>query len=713
MRQLLQQFKDGSIDIIDVPVPECKTGHIIAKSSLSLISAGTERMLLEFGKSNIISKARSQPDKVKQVIDKMRSDGIVSTLNAVFSKLDTPISLGYSNVGRVIETGSTVYEFNRGDRIVSNGPHAEVVSVPTNLCAKVPEEVSDEEAVFTVLGAIALQGVRLINPKVGENVVVMGLGLIGLLTVQILLANGCRVLGLDFDKNKLSLASSFGSEIFDLASESDPVGFAMKFSKNNGVDSVLITASTKSNDPVRLAAQMCRKRAKIVLVGLTGLELNRADFYEKELSFQVSCSYGPGRYDELYEQRGYDYPYGFVRWTAKRNFEAVLDLIARRKINIQPLISKSFPFSEAQNAYSLLLEDKTNLGILLRYISSDDTITKTIQKTNIRVVSTARTNAIIGVIGAGNFASHVILPILKKADVRLKTIASSGGMNAAILGNKFGFEKVTSDSNIVFDDPEINTVFIATRHNSHANLTVSALEHDKHVFVEKPLALNETELVDIETTYKKMGDKQLLVGFNRRFSPFAQKMKALLNPRSSPLTAVYIVNAGALPTNHWTRNSEIGGGRIIGEACHFIDLLQFIIDHPIVSVNSTAIGGERPLNEREDKVTISILFSDGSTGTVHYFANGNKKYPKEKVVIFSDERVLELDNYIKMRGYGFKKFRTMKTWKQEKGHREELTAFISRVEIGGGALIPWESMESVTRASFLAMQNICHSTIKR
>ncbi len=705
MLQVLQSFKNGKIDLIEVPIPQCKRGSMTIKSSASLISSGTERMLLEFGKSNLLSKAKSQPEKVKQVIDKIKTDGVYSTLNSVRSKLDTPIPLGYSNVGTVLEIGDGVEGFSIGDRVVSNGSHAEIVNVAQNLCAKVPDNVTDEEAVFTVLGAIALQGVRLADPKLGENVVVIGLGVIGLLTVQLLTANGCRVLGIDFDDNKLKLASAFGAEILNLSNESDPVHSAMKLSRNNGVDSVLITASTTSSDPVRQAAQMCRKRGKLVLVGVTGLELNRSDFYEKELTFQVSCSYGPGRYDVNYEQKGQDYPYGFVRWTARRNFEAVLDLIARGKLNVQPLIAARYPFEDAQRAYESLLEDRSQLGIILRYSTSTDNGEKTVIN-RAKVQSPPDEKSVIGVIGAGNFASQVILPILKKDGVRLKTIASTGGTAAAISGRKFGFEQFTSDADVILNDPEINAVFIATRHNSHAGLTIKALSSGKHVFVEKPLAINEQQLAEVESAYKQVGDRQLLVGFNRRFSPYAKKMRELLTQRSSPLTAVYIVNAGTLPPDHWTIDPEIGGGRIIGEVCHFIDLLYFVVGYPINSVQAVAIGGKDPQRLREDKVTITLSFTDGSTGTIHYFANGNKRYPKEKLTVFSDERILELDNFKLMKGYGFRNFKKMKSWKQMKGHGEEIAAFINRVENGGAPLIPWESMEMVTRATFEAVKQV-------
>ena len=697
MKQLLQSLKDGRTEVIDVPVPKPSANNIVIKTRVSLISSGTERMLLEFGEGNMWKKVKSQPDKVKQVLEKMKTDGILATIDAVKSKLDQPIPVGYSNVGVVTDTGSNVAGFSPEDRVISNGCHAEMVSVPQTLCAKIPDSVPDNEAAFTVLGAIALQGIRLADPKIGESVAVIGAGIIGLLTIQILVGNGCRVIATDMDPEKLKLAGSFGAECVDISGERDPVSAAVSFSGGHGVDAVLITAATGSNEPVRQAARMCRKRGKIVLVGVTGLELSRSDFYEKELSFQVSCSYGPGRYDPDYEQKGHDYPIGYVRWTVKRNFEAVLDLMARGKINIKPLISETVPFHTIAERYSGLVKDRSKYGILIQYDGSADQDSRIID--NGAFKTTGSTEAVVaGMIGAGSFASQILLPAIRKSGVRCKTIASPGGTSGTIAGRKFNFEKITSSADDILNDPEINTVFIASRHDSHASLVCSALKAGKHVFVEKPLALSAEEIDEIGETISTSPERQLLVGYNRRFSPFARKMRQLVEHRNGPLSAVYTVNAGFIPPDHWVHDPATGGGRIIGEVCHFIDFLQFLTGEKIVSTYSSHMNeGEKSTH---DTVTVTLEFRGGSTGTVHYFSNGSKKYPKERVTVFSDGRILELNNFKSLKGYGFKWFRRMSTWKQEKGHTEEISAFIERVKSGGDWLIPWESLKETSAATF-------------
>jgi len=710
MLQILQNLKNGNIELVDIPRPDSTSGKILIHSKYSLISSGTERTLLEFGKSNYLGKIKSQPDKVKQVVDKIKTDGIFVTLDAVRSKLDQPIPLGYSNVGTVLETGKNITDFTPGDRVVSNGNHAEIVIVPQNLCAKIPDNVTDEEAVFTVLGAIAMQGIRLADPKIGENIVVTGLGVVGLLTVQILLSNGCRVLAFDYDEHKVQLARSFGAQAVNISNDIDIVKTAINFSNERGVDAVLITASTKSNEPIHQAAQMCRKRGRIVLIGVAGLELSRSDFYEKELTFQVSCSYGPGRYDPKYEQNGEDYPYGYVRWTAQRNFESVLDLMARNKINVKPLISKVIPFKKAIDAYDLLLNDKSHLGILLRYnkqINQDRIIENQIQTT-----STVDKNVVVGMIGAGSFTYSVLLPSMKKTNARLKTIASANGTSSTVTGKKYGFEYFTSDNKLILEDDEINTVFIATRHNSHAQLVIDALNSGKHVFVEKPLALNQKELLDIKNTLYEHPTLHLMVGFNRRFSPFSVKIKELLDNRSEPLTAIYTVNAGHIPEDHWVHDPLIGGGRIVGEVCHFVDLLHYIIDKKIISIDVSPSKNKNVPLHLIDTVTVTLRFSDESTGTIHYFSNGSKKYEKENLTIFCQGRILELKNFKKLNGYGFKSLRTKKTWRQEKGQREEVQSFVNCIKNGGEPLIPWNSLEHVTQTTFEIVEKIKNSRDK-
>jgi len=704
MKQILQNLKNGLTESIEAPSAVCRAGHLTIATQRSLISAGTERMLIEFGQGNLLTKVRSQPDKVRQVLDKVSTDGIVPTMEAVFNKLDQPLPLGYCNAGVVQSVGKGIEGFAAGDRIVSNGPHAEIVSVPQNLCARIPDTVGDDEAAFTVLGAVALQGIRLLNPTLGEHVVVSGLGLLGLMAVQILVANGCRVLGIDFNAQRLALARQFGAQTVNLAAGEDPVAAAMAFSSGRGVDGVLITASTKSSEPVQQAAHMCRKRGRIVLVGVTGLELNRADFYAKELTFQVSCSYGPGRYDPSYEEEGQDYPLGFVRWTAQRNFEAVLQLMADGKLDVKPLISHRVPFEEAPRAYQLLTEDQSALGILLTYAGQPD-MARTVQITPAKPHPTKATGYVtIGMIGAGNFAMATLLPALKKANVPLHTIASAGGTSAAIAARKYGFVQATSDYATILADPAINTVLITTRHNSHARMVVEALGAGKHVFVEKPLALNRDELAQIGQALAVAPGQQLLVGFNRRFAPLALQMKRFVQARSEPLSMVYTVNAGAIPADHWAHDPESGGGRIIGEGCHFIDFLAFLAASPIIGVEARMLGRAAGLAVQEDKMTILLDFADGSTGVVHYLANGSKRFPKERVEVFNQGRVLVLDNFRKLQGYGWPKFRNQSLWRQDKGHAAELQAFIQRIEQGGDLLIPWQTLAEVTLATFAAVE---------
>lgn len=574
MKQLLQDLSNGNTFIIEAPAPEATPGSVVIATSLSLVSAGTERMLVEFGKASLVEKARQQPEKVKMVLEKFRKDGLMVTVDAVRSKLQQPIPLGNSSVGVVVNVGAGVGDIVVGDRVVSNGYHADMVKVGKNLCCRIPDNVSDESAVFTVITSIALEGIRLAQPTLGESVVVTGVGLIGLLTVQLLLAMGCRVLAVDINEKKLELARQFGAEICNGENGADCVSAGMAFSKGKGIDAVIITASTRSNDPVQQAARMCRIRGRIILVGVTGLQLNRADFYEKELMFQVSCSYGPGRYDPEYEDKGHDYPIGHVRWTEQRNFEAVLELMSKGKIDTDSLITHRFLFEEAPIAYKTLVADKSVMGMLLKY-NSDIEQRKVENVSLSKGVEIAGDKPVVGFIGAGNYASRVLIPNFKNADVQLHTIITSGSVNGVVHGKKAGFIEASSDVDTMLRNGAINSVVIATRHDSHSKLIVKALEAGKHVFVEKPLCLTLEQLVDIEaacSTSKSM----LMVGFNRRFSPHARAMKDLLKGVSEPKAFVMTVNAGAIAADHWTQDSEVGGGRIIGEACHFVDLLLFL-----------------------------------------------------------------------------------------------------------------------------------------
>lgn len=702
MKQILQDMAKGGSTIVEAPAPHVTKNHVVINTTTTLISAGTERMLVDFGRANLIDKARAQPEKVKMVLEKVQTDGLMTTVDAVKSKLSQPLPLGYCNVGIVKSIGKGAEVFKVGDRVVSNGPHADVVRVAKNLVAKIPENVSDEEASFTVVASIGLQGIRLAKPTIGECFVVTGVGLIGLLTVQMLRAQGCRVLAIDFDQSKLDLAKQFGAETCNPGNGEDPVAAGIAFSRGNGVDGVIITASTKSNDPVTQAARMSRKRGRIILVGVIGLELSRADFYEKELTFQVSCSYGPGRYDPSYEEQGNDYPLAFVRWTEQRNFEAILDMMSGGQINVKPLITHRFKFENASDAYDLLTTDKSALGILLQYES--DVVArheKTIKLIDLPVYQS--NEPVVGFIGAGNYASRMLIPAFKKAGAQFHSIATSGGINGVIHGSKAGFAEATTDTQKMIDEPSINTIAIVTRHNSHAYFVQQALKAGKNVFVEKPLAISREELDDVEATYnqaiKAEKPPKLMVGFNRRFSPQIQKMKALLAPIKEPKSFIMTMNAGRIPADHWTQDINVGGGRIIGEACHFIDLMRYLADSEIVSVQARRMGDSDTLEITEDKAAIILGFADGSFGTIHYLANGAASFPKERIEVFAAGGTLQLDNFIKLKGFNWKGFKKFNLWKQDKGQTACSAAFIDSVRKGTEAPIPANELFEIAKVT--------------
>ena len=704
MKQVLQDMGKGTTTITEAPTPCHSSGSVLINSTVSLISAGTERMLVGFGKATLFDKARQQPDKVKMVLEKVKTDGLMMTIDAVQSKLAQPLPLGYSNVGVVTDVEANNYSFRIGDRVVSNGPHADIVKVSPNLCARIPDEVSDEAASFTVVASVGLQGIRLAEPTLGEAFVVIGAGLIGLLTVQLLRAHGCRVLAIDFDRSRLDLARQFGAEVCNPNDGQDPISLGMVFSRGNGVDGVIITASTKSSDPVTQAARMCRKRGRIVLVGVTGLELNRADFYEKELSFQVSCSYGPGRYDPSYEEKGQDYPYGFVRWTEQRNFEAVLDMMASGQLNVKPLITHRFAFEDAENAYKTLTEDKSGLGILLQYTSDvDSRMVRQVPLTPVSTFNSAK--PVMGFVGAGNYASRMLIPAFKASGAQFHTIVTAGGINGVIHGEKAGFAQASTDMDAMLAEQTINTVAIVTRHDTHARFVSKALRAGKNVFVEKPLAITLDELAEVESAYGDVHAQgfgpQLMVGFNRRFSPQVQKIKSLLSSVSEPKTFIMTMNAGSIPADHWTQDIAVGGGRIIGEACHFIDLMRFLAGSKIVSIQARRMGDTPGMAITEDKASITLGFEDGSFGTILYLANGAASFPKERVEVFTAGRVLQLDNFRKLTGYSWPGFKKMNLWKQDKGQNACAAAFLAGIESGSPA-IPADEIFEVAKVTIEA-----------
>jgi len=699
MKQILQNLRSGQTAVEEVPAPGLAGPQVLIRTTRSLISAGTERMLVEFGKASLIGKARAQPDKVKQVIDKIKTDGLMPTLEAVFNRLDEPLPLGYCNSGVVLETGPGVTEFKPGDRVVSNGSHAEIVCVPKNLCAKIPDSVSDEQAAFTVLSSIGLQGVRLAQPTLGEKVVVFGVGLIGLVTIQLLRASGCDVLGVDVNPERLAMAEKYGARIANISDGADPVAAVSAWTEGRGADAVLITASAKTDDIIHQAAEMCRKRARIVLVGVIGLNLRRADFYEKELTFQVSCSYGPGRYDGQYEEGGVDYPLGFVRWTEQRNFEAILDSIQAGRLVLDDLITHSFPIDKAPDAYDIIRNDSTSLGVVLEYPAQADRSRKLVLPASKAAKSSP--GAVLGVIGAGNFSKMTLMPAVAKAGAKVAYIADLKGQAAQHIAGKFGVENAVTDYKMMLDDDSVDAVLIAVGHNLHARFVCETLAAGKHAFVEKPLAMNVAEIRQVIRAVEEHPDLQIMVGFNRRFSPHIVKIKELLAGRSEPLAMNMTVNAGHIPADVWVHDPIRGGGRIIGEACHFIDLLAFLAGSGIKSISSHQM--DSGVSVKEDKMSISLGFEDGSIGTVNYFANGSKSYPKEMLEVFSDQRVLRMDNFRKTLGFGFDGFKKFKTSRQDKGHNAEFSAFAARLASGGEPLIPLDQLINATLASFAAM----------
>lgn len=717
MKQITQHLKTGQILLEDVATPDVKPGHVLIQTTCSLISPGTERMLLDFGRAGYLAKARQQPEKVKQVLNKIRTDGLVPTVQTVLAKLDQAIPLGYCNVGRVLAVGADVAGFAVGDRVVSNGPHAEIVTVPKNLVVRIPDTVGDEEAAFTVLGAISLQGIRLLQPTLGETFAVFGLGLIGLLAVQILKAHGARVIGFDYDAQRVELARQLGVTAEDLSLGVDPVAAARALAGELGVDGVLVTAATRGDELMHQAAEMCRKRGRIVLTGVTGLHLQRSDFYEKELSFQVSCSYGPGRYDPTYEAQGHDYPLGFVRWTEQRNFQAILELLRDKRLAVDALISQRIAFGEAPKAYEAVLA-KSAIGVMLTYSPpANEQARETLVARVVRHHEPREQagTVVLGILGAGGFAQQKLLPGLVRTEARLKWVATSQGLSGAQAARKFKIEQSTTDSRRVLDDPEVNAVVIATRHNTHAALVVQALEAGKSVFVEKPLCLTEMELEQIEDAYQcssQRGPKRpiLMVGFNRRFAPLVEVLRSRLRGRSQPLSMTLTCNAGAIPASHWSQDPAVGGGRIRGELCHFIDLVHFLADEsPIVQVTGLKHGTNGPDN-RCDTVSITLRLADGSLGQINYFANGAASYPKEHLEVFGDGRVLRLDNFRRLEAFG-PGAKTYRPWSQDKGHNAELRAFVEAVRSGVPSPMTLASLVNTARATLAAVKAIEEETV--
>jgi predicted dehydrogenase/threonine dehydrogenase-like Zn-dependent dehydrogenase len=707
MRQVVQHLRTGSLELLELPGARPGPHEVLIRTRRSLLSAGTERMLLEFGRAGLIGKALQQPERVRLLLERLRTDGIGPVLEAALNKLDEPLPLGYANVGIVCEVGADVSAFRAGDRVVSNAPHATWARVGTNLCAQVPDAVTDDQAAFVVPTAIALQGLRLAEPTVGETFAVIGTGLIGLLAVQLTTAAGCKVIAVDLRPERLELARSYGARCVTAADDVNVPERVLEMTRGRGVDGVLVTAATDSEAPMRDAARMSRKRGRVILVGVTGLRLSRADFYAKELKLQVSCSYGPGRYDPDYETRGRDYPLAFVRWTEQRNFEAVLDLLAARRLDVDALVSHRFAFDRAPDAYTTLLDDSSALGILLTY-ESGEPARLSLPPATVAVAGATSTARALGspavtVIGAGNYARRFVLPTLRQSGARLVTLAAQGSPLSGWAARKAGFEENTTDVRAAIANDAIDAVVIATRHETHAEYCCAALAAGKHVFVEKPLALSEAELTAVERAYHAAGTARpiLMVGFNRRYAPYAIELRRHLKAIPGPRCLVYTVNAGAIAPDHWTQDPAVGGGRLAGEACHFIDLLRFLVGSPIVAVTATALPSHA--NARlPDSASITLRFADDSVGTVHYFANGSRSFPKERIEVFAGGETWQLNNFRALTSFSRLAPRVALPWKQDKGNRACIQAFIAAIRAGAASPTPFEELIEVSRVTLEA-----------
>ncbi len=713
MKQLLQNLKNGQTVVEEVPIPKPWTGMALVKTGASLVSAGTERMVVEFAEKSLVGKARSRPDLVYQVLEKARREGVVTTVRAAFNRLEQPMALGYSSAGTIVALGPEMSGFKVGQRVACAGGgyavHAEYAVVPRNLLIPLPDTVDFESAAFTTLGAIALHGFRLAEPQIGETVAVIGLGLLGLLAGQIAAAAGCRVLGIDTDPKRVALASSLGLQAWRRDQSEE---WALAFTANRGFDMVIICAGTASTDPVELAGTIARDRGRVVATGAVGLTFPRKVYYEKEISFINSRSYGPGRYDPSYEEHGQDYPIGYVRWTEGRNLEAVVELLGSGKIQIEPLITHRIPIEQAAQAYEVITGKKKEpfLGVLITYPGGiDEPISRITRRVRLDAreptVGGAKNSRMeLGVLGAGLFASATLLPVLKQnRHIKLVGIASAGGLHASHAGKKFKFDYATSNGDEIINDPNINTVAILTRHDLHTDLAVKALQKGKHVFLEKPLAIDSDQLSAISEQLLKTRDHLLTVGFNRRFAPLAQQLAAFLEDRSEPVHIHYRVNAGFIPLNHWTQDPAVGGGRIIGEGCHFVDFITFLVGAVPVSVTAHALPDSGKY--REDNVSMVFTFPDGSIGVVDYLANGDKSLPKERVEVFCGGRVAVLDDFRALETIQDGRRKTVKG-AQDKGWKDEWRAFVRAIREGGGPPIPYEQLVGVTSATFAALESV-------
>ncbi|MCA1628903.1 MAG: bi-domain-containing oxidoreductase [Acidobacteria bacterium] len=720
MKQLLQNLKNGEGTVAEVPAPVARAGRVLVRTAASLVSAGTERAVVELGRKSLLAKARERPDLVRKVVERVKTEGLVNTVGAVREKLDESHALGYSAAGVVLEVGANVAEFRAGDRVACAGAgyatHAEVLSVPKNLCVALPEAVDFEAGAFGTVGAIALQGVRLAEPTLGESVVVIGLGLIGQLTCQLLSANGCRVFGIDVDASRVALARKLGAD--DGATSGEDVRRAVEaWTRGRGADAVLITAATHSSEPVKLAGEVSRLKGRVVAVGAVGMDVPRNLYFARELTLKVSMSYGPGRYDPEYEERGHDYPLPYVRWTEGRNIEAFLDAVAAGRVRIAPLVTHRFAIEEGERAYQLIAGDtrEPHLAVLLTYDTARELATVIERRPRARASEAARAGdddaagrgreVRVGMIGAGAYARAMLLPHFKAAGARFQSIATASGVTARDVGEKYDFASLASGADAVVEDPEVNLVVIATRHDSHAALARRALEEGKHVFLEKPLALDDEELDALLEAASRPGAK-LSVGFNRRFSPAARAAREFFAGRREPLSILYRVNAGRVPRSHWTQSPEEGGGRIRGEVCHFVDLCQFFAGAPPVGVFAESVRSDNAETVEEDSVFVTLRFADGSNACVAYLAEGDRAPGKERVEIFGAGRSFVIEDFrasLACRGGHEEKTRLRAA---DKGQAEEVRAVCRMVSEGAPAPIPLEELAATTRATFRILDSL-------
>jgi predicted dehydrogenase/threonine dehydrogenase-like Zn-dependent dehydrogenase len=704
MKQLIQNFKTGELYIDELPMPSINEGFVLVANQFSLISAGTEKTTVSTAKASLIGKAKKRPDLVKQVIQNYKKEGFKATLEKVKTKLESLKALGYSSAGVVLASMDTSNKFQPGDIVACGGAdyasHAEVVCVPQNLVAKVPDGVDIEDACYTTLGAIALQGVRQADPNLGENICVIGLGLLGQITSQILKANGCNVFGIDVSSSMVILSNNTHSANAMLRNDSNLMSGIENFTKGYGFDKVIITAAGQTNDPVELSGQILRKKGSVIVVGAVKMDVPRdPDFYRKELELKLSCSYGPGRYDVRYEEEGMDYPYGYVRWTEQRNMEAFLQLIANKSINLKPLTTHIFDINDAVKAYDLVLGNVKEMyvGILLKYPENEAK-----KVSNVKVNSFQAQKVNIGFIGAGSFAQSYLIPNAKKLG-SLDSVVTRTGINAKNVAQKFGFNNASSDVETLIKKDTINAVFVATQHDTHAQYVIKCLKYNKIVFVEKPLALNVDELNEIISTYNKIDSSAIMVGFNRRFASISQIAKEEFKGIKGPLLMNFRINAGFIPKDHWTQTSA-GGGRIIGEACHFIDLMQYYTGADPVKVYAECINTMNDKQKNDDNVSITVKFSDGSVGNLVYVANGDKSLPKERIEIFGGNIVFVIDDFNKGLLYRNNKEKQIKT--SGKGHRQEVESFIKAVESGGPMPISFKSICLTTITTFKIIESL-------